>query len=56
MSGANQKHSACSARSAEWGFFLDVAGLRGRGALFGVWVDLERAAIRLGSPAEAPAF
>ncbi|GAA0812405.1 GNAT family N-acetyltransferase [Spirilliplanes yamanashiensis] len=34
------------ARTAEWGFFLDVDGLRDRGTLFGAWVELERAAIR----------
>ncbi len=34
------------ARTAEWGFFLDVDGLRARGDLFAGWVGLERAAIR----------
>ncbi|MDR7278653.1 GNAT family N-acetyltransferase [Catenuloplanes atrovinosus] len=33
-------------RTAEWGFFLDLDGLRPRGALFGAWVGLEQAAIR----------
>lgn len=36
------------ARTAEWGFFLDVDGLRARGSLLAVWVGLERAAIRYG--------
>lgn len=34
------------ARSAEWGFFLDIDTLRPRGDLFGAWVGLEQAAIR----------
>jgi UDP-4-amino-4,6-dideoxy-N-acetyl-beta-L-altrosamine N-acetyltransferase len=36
------------ARTAEWGFFLDVDGLRARGSLLAAWVGLERAAIRYG--------
>lgn len=36
------------ARTAEWGFFLDVDGLRDRGALLTAWIELERAAIRYG--------
>jgi len=32
--------------TAEWGFYLDVVGLRARGALFGAWIALEREAIR----------
>jgi RimJ/RimL family protein N-acetyltransferase len=36
------------ARTAEWGFFLDVDGLRARDRLLPVWIRLERAAIRYG--------
>ncbi|GAB7039908.1 MULTISPECIES: GNAT family N-acetyltransferase [Catenuloplanes] len=34
------------AGTAEWGFFLDIDGLRPRNALFGAWIGLEQAAIR----------
>ncbi|MCA2217898.1 GNAT family N-acetyltransferase [Jidongwangia harbinensis] len=33
-------------RRAEWGFFLDVDGLRSRGTLSAAWIGLERAAVR----------
>lgn len=36
------------AGTAEWGFFLDVDGLRARDSLLAAWVGLERAAIRYG--------
>lgn len=36
------------ARTAEWGFFLDVDGLAARGGLLPAWIGLERAAIRYG--------
>jgi RimJ/RimL family protein N-acetyltransferase len=33
------------ARTAEWGFFLDVDGLEPRGELLPAWIELEREAI-----------
>ncbi|WP_336213040.1 GNAT family N-acetyltransferase [Nonomuraea sp. LPB2021202275-12-8] len=32
-------------RSADWAFYLDLAGLEGSGALLAAWIGLERAAI-----------
>jgi RimJ/RimL family protein N-acetyltransferase len=37
------------ARSAEWGFFLDIDGLRPAGELLGAWIALEREAIQFGT-------
>lgn len=36
------------ARTAEWGFFLDVDGLQARGALLPAWLALEKAAVAYG--------
>ena len=36
------------AGTAEWGFFLDVDGLRPRGELLPAWMELEREAIEYG--------
>jgi RimJ/RimL family protein N-acetyltransferase len=36
------------ARTAEWGFFLDVDGLDARGELLPAWIELEKAAISYG--------
>ena len=35
-----------TARTAEWGFFLDVDGLESRSELMPAWVELEREAVR----------
>src|SRR5262245_12584327 len=36
------------ARTAEWGFFLDVEGLTQRGELLPAWMELEREAVEYG--------
>jgi RimJ/RimL family protein N-acetyltransferase len=36
------------AGTAEWGFFLDVDGLQGRGSLLPAWIELERQAVAYG--------